>query len=211
MDHGRRDWIGTTILRPGCPAVDPIGLMMNDIDAEENEMSGHDAQCLIETPIGWLGLHWRGDVLTGIDLDPPPDDHEPQSGCEPPRAITRQLDAYFRAPETHFDLPLELTGTAFQQRVWALLRTIPVGQTRTYGEIARELGSAARAVGQACRANPCPIVVPCHRVVGQRGLGGFAGDRTGRRLTIKRRLLEHEGVLRYSASIDSTLGPTPAP
>lgn len=187
---------------------------MIDIDVEENESMCHDAQCLIETPIGRLGLHWRGDVLTGIDLDPPPTDHPPPSGCDtprPPRVITRQLDAYFRAPETHFDLPLAMNGTAFQQRVWALLRTIPVGRTRTYGEIARELGSAARAVGQACRANPCPIVVPCHRVVGQRGLGGFAGDLTGRRLAIKRRLLEHEGVLRYSTPTDSTLGPTPAP
>ena len=173
-------------------------------------MMCHDAQCLIETPVGRLGLHWRGDVLTGIELDPPPTDYQPPSGCAPacpPQAITRQLDAYFQAPETRFELPLELAGTAFQQRVWALLRAIPAGQTRTYGEIARELGSAARAVGQACRANPCPIVVPCHRVVGQRGLGGFAGDLSGRRLAIKRRLLEHEGILRYSTLVDSTPGP----
>jgi methylated-DNA-[protein]-cysteine S-methyltransferase len=88
--------------------------------------------------------------------------------------------------------------------IWALLRAIPVGQTRTYGEVARELGSAARAVGQACRANPCPIVVPCHRVVGRHGLGGFAGDHQGSRLAIKRWLLHHEGCFPVFNADDST-------
>ena len=67
--------------------------------------------------------------------------------------------------------------------------------TRTYRDLAEQLGSVPRAVGQACRANPCPIVVPCHRVVAVKGLGGFAGDRAGRKLAIKRWLLRHEGVV----------------
>jgi methylated-DNA-[protein]-cysteine S-methyltransferase len=108
--------------------------------------------------------------------------------------IHRQLNEYFESRATDFDLPLALQGTLFQRRLWAELIRIPFGQTRTYGEIARLLGSSPRAVGQACRANPCPIVVPCHRVVAIKGLGGFAGDTSGRKLAVKRWLLDHEGV-----------------
>jgi methylated-DNA-[protein]-cysteine S-methyltransferase len=108
--------------------------------------------------------------------------------------IHRQLNEYFESRATDFDLPLALQGTLFQRRLWAELIRIPFGQTRTYGEIARLLGSSPRAVGQACRANPCPIVVPCHRVVAIKGLGGFSGDTSGRKLAVKRWLLDHEGV-----------------
>jgi methylated-DNA-[protein]-cysteine S-methyltransferase len=108
--------------------------------------------------------------------------------------VARQLARYFADGRGGFDLALAPRGTEFQRRVWALMRAIPAGETRTYGSIARELGSAPRAVGQACRANPLPIVVPCHRVVAAHGLGGFAGDTSGRRLAVKRWLLRHEGV-----------------
>jgi len=91
------------------------------------------------------------------------------------------------------NLPIELQGTPFQRRVWKALREIPPGRTITYSELARQLGTGARAVGGACRANPCPIVVPCHRVVAVNGLGGFSGDTSGRKLEIKRWLLRHEG------------------
>ncbi len=111
-----------------------------------------------------------------------------------PGAIHRQLNEYFESRAMDFDLPLGLQGTVFQRRLWAELMRIPFGQTRRYGEIARLLGSSPRAVGQACRANPCPIVVPCHRVVAIKGLGGFAGDTSGRKLAVKRWLLDHEGV-----------------
>lgn len=156
---------------------------------------------LIDSPLGPLGIHWQGAALTAVDLEPPsaiPAAQGPGAAdeCAPPWLIAHQLADYFARACTPFDLPLELGGTDFQQRVWALLRTIPVGETRTYGEVARQLGSAARAVGQACRANPCPIVVPCHRVVAVQGLGGFAGDRSGRRLDVKRWLLRHEGAAR---------------
>ena len=89
--------------------------------------------------------------------------------------------------------PLDLgVGSAFQQRVWLALRGIPIGETKTYGEIAREVGEpeATRAVGSACGANPIPLLVPCHRVVASGGnLGGFSGG-----LEWKRRLLAIEGV-----------------
>lgn len=103
-----------------------------------------------------------------------------------------QLGEYFAGSRTAFDLTLAPRGSAFQRRVWAALAAIPSGQTRTYGELARELGSAARAVGGAVGRNPISIVVPCHRVIGTNGtLTGYAGG-TER----KRWLLAHEGALR---------------
>lgn len=144
----------------------------------------------IETPIGPVGITWEADTLTGVDLEP----DESYAGAEPPKAIVDRLDAYFRGCSHSFDVSVGLRGTAFQLRVWEALRGIAPGQTRTYGDLARELGTSPRALGGACRANPCPIVVPCHRVVAVGGLGGFAGDTSGRKLAIKRWLLEHEGV-----------------
>lgn len=148
-------------------------------------------QTLIETPIGPIGIRWDGETLTGVDLEPPGADADVGSETMP-SAIRLQLASYFKEASAGFDLPVVLVGTGFQQRVWAELRRIPAGETRTYGEIARQLGSGPRAVGQACRANPCPIVVPCHRVVAVNGLGGFSGDTSGRKLEVKRWLLVHE-------------------
>lgn len=147
---------------------------------------------LIDSPMGPLGLTWNGGMLAGIDLDPA---STPGRLSEPaPRALVTALRRYFRDSRSALDLPVTVVGSAFQCRVWACMRAIPPGETRTYGDIARELGSAPRAVGQACRANPVPIVVPCHRVVAATGLGGFAGDTSGRRLDAKRWLLRHEGA-----------------
>ncbi len=146
----------------------------------------------MDTPLGPIGLRWEGETLTGVDLEPDSDNR--WTGNTPPEPVTRQLAHYFADGHGTFDLPLTLKGTEFQRRVWALMRAIPPGETRTYGSIANELGSAARAVGQACRANPLPIIVPCHRVVAAQGLGGFAGDTSGRKLEVKRWLLRHEGA-----------------
>jgi len=107
--------------------------------------------------------------------------------------VRRQLTEYFDRTRTTFDLPLDAAGSAFERRVWDLLRTIPYGATTSYGQLARRLGDphATRAVGAANGKNPIPIIVPCHRVVGARGeLTGFGGG-----LDRKRWLLEHEGVL----------------
>jgi len=149
-----------------------------------------DGSAVLETPLGAVGVRWRDDVLTGVDLEP----GEPAGGqAGVPQAVVEQIDAYFRDGSRGFVLALELRGTPFQRRVWEALRAIPPGRTVTYGELARSLGTSPRAVGGACRANPCPIVVPCHRVVAADGLGGFAGDTTGRKLAVKRWLLRHEG------------------
>lgn len=104
--------------------------------------------------------------------------------------VFEQLDAYFAGRLTVFDLPLHMAGTAFQNSVWTALRDIPFGQTLSYGELASRIGkpSASRAVGGANGANPLPIVVPCHRVIGaNKSLTGFGGG-----IDIKKFLLAHE-------------------
>jgi methylated-DNA-[protein]-cysteine S-methyltransferase len=110
------------------------------------------------------------------------------------KQIAAALQAYFANPGYRFHLSLHLQGTPFQRRVWQALQAIPAGETRTYGDLAKQLHSGARAVGMACRANPIPVIVPCHRVVAANGLGGYAGKTAGRQLGIKRWLLQHEGV-----------------
>lgn len=106
----------------------------------------------------------------------------------------RQLAAYFADAAFSFGLPLRPSGTPFQRRVWEQIAAIPTHQTRAYGDIARTLRNAPRAVGQACGANPFPVVVPCHRVLASGGgLGGFARQNGGFLLDVKRWLLAHEG------------------
>jgi len=104
----------------------------------------------------------------------------------------RQLERYRDDPDAPFDLPLLVEGTDFQKRVWDAMCAIPRGRTRTYGELARELGGEARAVGQACGDNRLPIVIPCHRVVAAAGIGGFGHATGGYLLEAKRWLLMHE-------------------
>lgn len=102
----------------------------------------------------------------------------------------RQLQAYFTGRRLDFDLPLAPRGTPFRQSVWAAMSRIPYGRVATYGDLARELGSAPRAVGGACGANPIPIIIPCHRVVGGHGsAGGYSGAGG---LVTKDWLLRHE-------------------
>jgi len=106
------------------------------------------------------------------------------------RVAASQIEDYFLARRQAFDLPIMLHGTPFRRRTWQALARIPFGQTRSYGDIASEIGSAARAVGGACGANPITLVIPCHRVVAAGGgLGGFSG---GTGCDTKQWLLQHE-------------------
>ncbi len=106
----------------------------------------------------------------------------------------RQIERYLADPHYRFTLPLSPAGTPFRRRVWEALSRIPVGESRTYGELARQLHTAPRAVGGACGANDIALVIPCHRVVGSHGsLGGFMHADAGDPLSIKRWLLAHEG------------------
>jgi methylated-DNA-[protein]-cysteine S-methyltransferase len=104
----------------------------------------------------------------------------------------RQLERYRDDPDTVFDLPLLIEGSPLQRGVWQAMCRIPRGRTRTYGELARELGADARAIGQCCGDNRLPIVIPCHRVVAADGIGGFSHTSEGYLIEVKRWLLAHE-------------------
>ena len=153
-----------------------------------------DYQAKLKTPFGVLGIRCEVDALTGIEFlapdTPPlsPRDAFARTACE-------QLKAYFADPDFHFNLPLKLNGTVHQNKVWQAMCAIPRGQTRQYGELAMQLGSSPRAVGQACGNNPIPIIIPCHRVVSKSGMGGFMHHSGGYALDIKSWLLAHEGVI----------------
>jgi len=148
---------------------------------------------VLATPFGGLEVRVAGDALTGIRyVDGPV--HETPASSALERQVAAELGSFFADPGHAFGLPLALQGTVFQRRVWERLRQIPPGTVCTYGALARELGTGARAIGNACRANPLPVVVPCHRVVGAHGLGGYAGATGGKRLAVKRWLLRHEGM-----------------
>lgn len=147
----------------------------------------------MSTPFAVLGIRTGGGAVTGIEYLPkreraqPPADRLAERTC-------RQLERYLADPHWRFTLPLAPAGTDFRRKVWNALTKIPVGESRTYGELARSLHSAPRAVGGACGANPIALVIPCHRVVGSQGsLGGFMGVTDGEPIAIKRWLLTHEG------------------
>ena len=155
-----------------------------------------DYHAIFVAPCAALGIRIEQSRLAGIDFLPPETQAlAPQDSLEHAslaQQVCDQLAAYFADSAFVFDLPLAPTGTPFRRRVWQALREIPPGQTVSYGELALRLGSAPRAVGQACGANPVPIVVPCHRVVAKNGLGGFMNYSGGEPLAIKRWLLHHE-------------------
>lgn len=108
------------------------------------------------------------------------------------KKIVRQFEEYFLKKRKAFDLPFVLKGTPFQQKVWRALAEIPYGETRTYQELANQLKTGARAIGNACRANPVVVVIPCHRIVAKSGLGGFAGKTKGKMMHVKEDLLALE-------------------
>ena len=107
------------------------------------------------------------------------------------RRALDQLAAYDAGKLDAFDLPLRVAGTDFQRAVCAAMSAIPLGETRTYGDIAKALGAMPQAVGQACGANPIPVIIPCHRVMGAKGLTGFSGAGG---VETKVALLRHEGA-----------------
>lgn len=154
------------------------------------------AHLSLHTPLGPLTLFADGGALIAVEWG-----WVPAAGTSPVLAAAReQLEAYFDGARTAFSLPLAPAATPFQERVRAALLAIPYGTVRTYGALAKALGSAPRAVGQACARNPLPILVPCHRVLAAGGgLGGYSGgDGTEAKLALLR-LEGWDGAVRRAA------------
>ena len=156
-----------------------------------NKSNGFTA--VIDTPPGRLAIRTTSGELTGIDYVET--DVSLMKASDPlAKEVVRQLQLYFSDPAYRFDLPVSLEGTPHQLQVWQQLRGIKPGTTMTYGELAQQIDSGARAVGNSCRRNPVPIVIPCHRVVAASGIGGYGGQVNGPVLDRKQWLLRHEAV-----------------
>ncbi|KIC36695.1 methylated-DNA--[protein]-cysteine S-methyltransferase [Leisingera sp. ANG-M7] len=124
----------------------------------------------LETPVGPLSVSERDGAIVRLDWTA---EASGQSALLS-RAL-KQLQAYFAGELTVFDLPLQVAGSGFQRAVCDAMLAIPFGETRTYGDIARDLSAPPQPVGNACGGNPIPVIIPCHRVLGASGLGGFSG------------------------------------
>ncbi|HYD80883.1 MAG TPA: methylated-DNA--[protein]-cysteine S-methyltransferase [Paucimonas sp.] len=153
---------------------------------------------IVAAPFGAVGIRTAaGAVREMVYLQPSFAEKAPGDALSEQAA--RQIERYLKDPDFRFDLPLEPVGTEFQRKVWNVISSIPRGEVFTYGQVARHIKSAPRAVGQACGANWFPLVIPCHRVTASGGIGGFSNhdDETGFHLGVKRWLLAHEGVPGY--------------
>ena len=144
-------------------------------------------QMELETPVGWLTVTERDGQITRLSWG-----RAEETGASPLLTeACEQLVAYFAGDLEDFDLPLAPGGSALQQAVCQVMSAIPFGETRTYGDIAKELNMPAQAIGQACGGNPIPVIIPCHRALGANGLGGFS---RGTGIETKVALLRHEGA-----------------
>ncbi len=157
--------------------------------------SDSEYDALFRAPFAVLGIRTNSESLTALEylpLDVPAS--APKSRLA--REVIRQIECYLVDPGHQFDLPLQVRGSEFRKQVWKVMCTIPAGRTLTYGEVARRLASAPRAVGGACGDNRIPLIIPCHRVVARNGIGGFMHATGDRETGIKRWLLEHEACAR---------------
>ena len=144
------------------------------------------ALCYVNSPVGILRLSGSDEALSEVRLVAEPG---PEEQPEALSQTVKELCAYFAGSLREFTVPTQPLGTKFQQAVWEALKTIPYGEVRTYAQVAAMIGKpkAARAVGQAVGANPCLILIPCHRVVAAGGIGGFSSG-----VEVKRQLLALE-------------------
>ena len=147
-------------------------------------------EILAQAPFGAVGVRAKGELVTEIALLPPTLARSAKS-LNAHHGFASQIQAYLKNPRAQFNIKHKVAGTPYQRLVWQAISAIPCGETRTYAELAQQIGSGPRAVANACGANPFPLVVPCHRVVAKNGLGGFMQGFEGG-LEIKKWLLVHE-------------------
>jgi len=148
-------------------------------------------QAIFTAPFATLGLKLNKQIICELDFIFE-DISKPVFRNEYAEEIVEEISHYLENPLYQFDLNISPKGTVFQKSVWREMQEIPSGSCLTYSEVAAELHSGARAVGNACRKNPIPLIIPCHRIVAKNGLGGFAGETTGQLTDVKRWLLDHE-------------------
>jgi methylated-DNA-[protein]-cysteine S-methyltransferase len=150
--------------------------------------SGAEEIIKIRTPAGQLVLSSQQGVISKADWEPDdglcPQDHE----------IQRQFKQYWLNSDKHINIKLLKQGSAYRHKVWAELCKIPFGETIAYSALAKKIDSSARAVGNACRDNPYPVIIPCHRVVSVSGLGGYCGQTDGDFMAIKDKLMTYEAT-----------------
>jgi methylated-DNA-[protein]-cysteine S-methyltransferase len=139
----------------------------------------------LATPAGALAVCTQDGVITQLDWCL-------EAGPASSHCLQQQLIGHWQNPHTVIEIKLLKQGSAYRHQVWAQLCKIPLGETLTYAAVASRIGSAARAVGNACRDNPYPLFIPCHRVVSASGLGGYCGQTEGDLMAIKLRLLAFE-------------------
>ena len=146
---------------------------------------------ILPSPIGPLGLNIsaRG-IQRLLYIKTKLDSRIPAIGFG--AKVHQQIMEYFELQRTEFDLPIDIQGTTYQNKVWSEVAKIPYGGCLTYGDIATAINSGPRAVGNACRHNPIPIIIPCHRVVKKSGIGGYCGSVVGKAIQQKDWLLKHE-------------------
>ena len=150
---------------------------------------------IVAAPFGAIGIRTDAGIVNELVYLPPHFGEKEAANAVADQAA-REVESYLRDADFRFTLALPDVGSAYQRKVWAAIASIPRGSVRTYGQVAKHIGSAPRAVGQACGANFFPLVIPCHRVTAAGGLGGFSNhdDEHGFHLSVKRWLLAHEGV-----------------
>jgi|MGYP006105098319 methylated-DNA-[protein]-cysteine S-methyltransferase len=146
---------------------------------------------ILPSPIGPLGLNISTKGIQRLFyIKTKQDSKIPSTGFG--ATVYQQVTEYFELQRTKFDLPIDIQGTQYQNKVWSEIAKISYGESLTYGDVANAINSGPRAVGNACRHNPIPIIIPCHRVVKKGGLGGYCGSIAGREIQQKDWLLRHE-------------------
>lgn len=152
---------------------------------------------IVQAPFGAVGIRLNAansHVQELVYL--PPHTQALAPNCALSERVCGQIASYIANPAFRFDLPLDKQGTAFQNKVWQVIASLEAGQVLTYKQVGQLIDCGApRAVGGACGANPYPLIVPCHRVVGANGIGGFAQHDDGFYIGVKRWLLAHEGIV----------------